>query len=437
MAMALEAKTQGLFQQSKKTEKYQRHRRSLRKRNQPISDRSVIDARHSTWHAPIPIELRRTTSSEIHDRLCYQKDGEIHSQSVEARCEARPRSQSRPTRHDRPGVRMAVDQSLQRNLNGQIHDWYRIIHGFPDRLVQELLFRFSVKPGQLVLDPFCGSGTTLVECMKRGIDCIGIDSNPSSCFSARVKTNWSLNPDRLLELAGVVAKRYELEMSHDRTYEKEPTHRYLTDSGMISRKWISSRPLKKAIALKKSIRRLQTNSAYRRALMLALISEIVQGASNVKFGPELYCGPAKKDASVLVGFESRVARMASDLRIVRDLRRSGATVVQGDSRKANTFESVCEGRTISSVICSPPYPTEHDYTRNSRLELAFLEEVYDLGSLRAIKKKMIRSHTKGIYVGDDDDEHVSDNEQIQNLSSRLERKVRSNRMDLQNFIQKS
>src|SRR5207247_1502025 len=76
-------------------------------------------------------------------------------------------------------TQMAVLPDLQKNLNGEVHDWYRIILGFPDRLVTELLNRFQIQRHQLVLDPFCGAGTTLVECMKLGINSIGIDANPS------------------------------------------------------------------------------------------------------------------------------------------------------------------------------------------------------------------------------------------------------------------
>src|ERR1041385_5175828 len=102
---------------------------------------------------------------------------------------------------------MAILPSLQKNLNGEVHEWYRIILGYPDRLVAELLTRFEARPGQMILDPFCGSGTTLVEWMKMGIDSIGIDANPSSCFAANVKTNWRLNPDRLLELSEEVESK--------------------------------------------------------------------------------------------------------------------------------------------------------------------------------------------------------------------------------------
>lgn len=75
-----------------------------------------------------------------------------------------------------------------------------MVQGYSDHLVNDLLDRFALRPGDTVIDAFCGSGTTLVECKKHNINAVGIDANPSSCFSARVKTNWNLNSARLLDL---------------------------------------------------------------------------------------------------------------------------------------------------------------------------------------------------------------------------------------------
>ncbi len=58
------------------------------------------------------------------------------------------------------------------------HDWYRFVLSFPPHLVRSYLDRFGANAHQRVLDPFCGTGTTLVECKKRGISSVGIDSNP-------------------------------------------------------------------------------------------------------------------------------------------------------------------------------------------------------------------------------------------------------------------
>ena len=315
--------------------------------------------------------------------------------------------------------------SLQKNLNGEVHEWYRIILGFPDHLVTELLTTFGASRGDLVLDPFCGAGTTLVECMKYGIDAVGVDANPSSCFSAKVKTNWRLSPDRLLTLAHEIEPRLMRYLRERNAHRTDPTYRYLANSGMLARKWISPKPLRKALGVKHAISNLKTTPAYRNALMLALLAELIDGASNVKFGPELYCSRVKRDAEVFEGFLSRVEAMANDLYTVSEVDHGSAIVSRGDSRDENTFKHLCAPNSIRYVICSPPYPTEHDYTRNSRLELAFLEHVCDIESLRSIKKTMVRSHTKGIYTGDDDASLVSDNLLIAELVSALRRKVRT------------
>ena len=69
-----------------------------------------------------------------------------------------------------------ITKPLQKSTNGVVHSWYRIALGYSDTLVGTILDRFQVQNDQIVLDPFCGSGTTIVECKKRGIFSIGIDA---------------------------------------------------------------------------------------------------------------------------------------------------------------------------------------------------------------------------------------------------------------------
>jgi hypothetical protein len=258
--------------------------------------------------------------------------------------------------------------------------------------------------------------------MKHGINAVGIDANPSSCFAARVKTKWTLNSEFLLNLLNDVAREQRIALSREHT--ADPTYKYLESSGMIKRGWISAEPLRKAIAIKSSIVSLKTSAPYKNALMLALLSEVVQDASNVKFGPELYCSKKKDDADVLRGFEIRVRQFADDLKKVSSLRPGRIRVFQGDSRDCHDLIKRVASGPYAAGICSPPYPSEHDYTRNARLELAFLEEVSDKPTLRAIKRSMIRSHTKNIYKGDEDDKLVQRYMQISAISKSLKAKTK-------------
>lgn len=66
------------------------------------------------------------------------------------------------------------------------------IHPYPGRFIPEipraLIRHLGVPAGTAVLDPFCGSGVTLVEAQRAGTSSVGIDVNPVACLLSRVKT---------------------------------------------------------------------------------------------------------------------------------------------------------------------------------------------------------------------------------------------------------
>ena len=46
-----------------------------------------------------------------------------------------------------------------------VHQWYRFVLSFPPHLVRDYIAKFGLNEQHHVLDPFCGTGTTLVECI--------------------------------------------------------------------------------------------------------------------------------------------------------------------------------------------------------------------------------------------------------------------------------
>ncbi len=76
------------------------------------------------------------------------------------------------------------------------------LHPYPARMVPQIarrLLRKFVSKGDVVLDPFCGSGGVLVEARLAGLNSIGIDINPLACLLAEVKSN-PLNPNVLFSV---------------------------------------------------------------------------------------------------------------------------------------------------------------------------------------------------------------------------------------------
>jgi tRNA G10 N-methylase Trm11 len=310
------------------------------------------------------------------------------------------------------------------SLNGEIHSWYHSVLGFSGTLVRQLLDEFKIREGHVILDPFCGTGTTLVECKKAGVRSIGIDANPISCLAARVKTTWNLDPKAVRQNLNRVLSIARRNCRWKEKYRLDPTYKYLETSGMIERGWISESPLREAIALKSAIVDAGLTGKHKHFMQLALIAEVVENGSNVKFGPELYCAPKKRRGNLVAGFSNRVLTMARQLDLVRAESYIENRVLQGDSRSCDRILRKTGVRRVHAIITSPPYPTEHDYTRNSRLELALLEHVTSRSDLRNIKQDMIRSHTKGIYVQDDDRKFVKYFGSIDRIATAIDRRTK-------------
>src|SRR5262249_22268001 len=110
-----------------------------------------------------------------------------------------------------PGLRSSEsgDPNKLAAADRAAHDWYRFVLSFPPHLVRAYLERFGLGPRQRVLDPFCGTGTTLVECKKLGIPSVGVEANPLAHFASRVKLDWSPDPQRLVRHAADLARAVE------------------------------------------------------------------------------------------------------------------------------------------------------------------------------------------------------------------------------------
>ncbi|MEX2684020.1 MAG: DNA methyltransferase [Candidatus Sigynarchaeota archaeon] len=65
----------------------------------------------------------------------------------------------------------------------------QLVEYFLDSHTDEFKKEIFFKPGDIVIDPFMGSGTTLVECGELGLHCIGIDISRFNCIIALVKVS--------------------------------------------------------------------------------------------------------------------------------------------------------------------------------------------------------------------------------------------------------
>ena len=257
-----------------------------------------------------------------------------------------------------------------------VHEWYRFVLSFPPHLVRDYIERFGLSKRQCVLDPFCGTGTTLVECKKQGISSVGVEANPIVQFAARVKTDWNVEPDELVSHAEEVADSTR-ELLIDEEVEDDPIFKPLTDEEppelrtlnsnqekLLITHSISPRPLHKVLALLEKLEELKDTRFYDHE-RIVLAKQLVFSISNLRFGPEVGIGKAKSDAPVISPWLAGARSMAEDLRLVQPQKDVPTIVHLSDSRR---ISRILEPQTVDAIITSPPYPNEKDYTRTTRLE---------------------------------------------------------------------
>src|SRR5215467_5753609 len=75
----------------------------------------------------------------------------------------------------------------ERERTKHVHRLHPYLGKFIPQLVEELLRR-HVPTGGRVLDPFAGSGTTLVQALESGLDSVGVDIAAFNCLLMDVKT---------------------------------------------------------------------------------------------------------------------------------------------------------------------------------------------------------------------------------------------------------
>ncbi|MCD6359725.1 MAG: hypothetical protein J7M38_02600, partial [Armatimonadetes bacterium] len=81
-----------------------------------------------------------------------------------------------------------------RSVNQYLTHWFYPYKGkFHPQMIRALLGIMGLGPGDVVMDPFIGSGTTAVEAQLLGVNCIGVDISPLCCLISRVKTgSWAV-----------------------------------------------------------------------------------------------------------------------------------------------------------------------------------------------------------------------------------------------------
>jgi tRNA G10 N-methylase Trm11 len=236
--------------------------------------------------------------------------------------------------------------TFEGNRREPIHGWWWYKEGFSRALVDKLLDHMQMKEG-LVLDPYCGSGTTLLACKQRNVASVGFEINPLFVLVSRVKTrDYDLD-----ELAKFAKEARSWKFQKPAEMPKDP---YL-------KKAFSKWALQDIVWLRSMVSSVREESA-REFLYLALIEAAMRGSWTVKEGAIV---KIRKRQVAPVGklFKNNVERWVKDLKKTK-LPRVSCGVYAGDARRLPLGSG-----SIDAIITSPPYLGITDYQTAFRLEL--------------------------------------------------------------------
>lgn len=244
-----------------------------------------------------------------------------------------------------------------------VYNWFYFKEGFARDLVFNVLDMFKAKDG-VVLDPFCGSGTTLLACKERGIDSVGIDALPITAFATKAK----INDYDIKELQHASQQLFS-EKFEKIDHKFEP----------IMKRSFSKYALEDVAFFHSHIDSFDT--ATKEFFLLALVRSAMR------------CSFAWKDGSV-IKFKKRpvpplkkmykhdVKQMINDVKKLNA--RGNVQSEEGDARMLNA-----EDDSIEFVVTSPPYLNQIDY-----------ENIYAIESTIAQLQKRGRSAIRSASVSE-------------------------------------
>ncbi len=270
-----------------------------------------------------------------------------------------------------------------------IHGWFNYPQGFSSALVDEFIDIFNIKEDEMVLDPFCGVGTTAVVCKEKNINSINVDLSPLAIFIAKTKCNVY----HVEELKEILHSFESLSLSN----QEFPSSEY-----DILEKAFSKENYGKLMQLKSEIGKIE-DQKNRDFFALGLISIMEKVSYIRKHGSHyrfinndnpgvkhLHINGNLDKIDVKREYVNQVRRMASDLSTKAGAGACKTEFLLGDARK---LESLVKDR-IDFVVTSPPYLNRNNYIAQHKMELFFLDFVKDFEEYRTLTFTTFRSHVE-------------------------------------------
>jgi len=265
------------------------------------------------------------------------------------------------------------------NMRLPVHRWFRYSAGFSAEWVKEVIRDFKGNNSIKLLDPFVGSGTTVLAGEECGIESFGIEAHPFVARVATAKLLWSedVNAFRsfVMDVLQYAQSLADAPKSYPKLIHKCYSEEVLNELDKLRRAWLYK----------------NDGSGVSELTWLALVG-ILRVTSSAGTAPWQYVLPKKTKKKTIrpyKAFFDQIRMMSRDMLYFQSVvKEQKAKIFEDDARACSKIED----DSVDLIITSPPYTNNYDYADATRLEMSFFGEIKGWGDLQSkVRYLLVRS----------------------------------------------
>jgi len=290
--------------------------------------------------------------------------------------------------------------NYSKDLDTSLQRWYRYKEGYSIELVKNIINKYNKYNNGIIVDPFVGSGTTLLAANEMNLDSYGFEVNPFSYFLTKCKTtqynyeeieNFKENITNIIDINNL-NKQYSLpNLSISNKVFEEDIEKYMMN-------------VKQRIDI-------IFNEKIRNLFLIGWLSSIEIFSKYRKSGNGLKIRKNKiKIEHYIVDIKQYLKKKY--MQIYEDIKDNNIkkTIKVINDTSLNMSKYIND-ESISGIIYSPPYANCFDYTEIYKLELWFGDFVKEYSDLKKLRNITIRSHLNSLL---DENEYSINNSKLLN-----------------------